>query len=133
MTAPNRNVASPGGRLGVRHRRAHTDYVTAALEARALGKADSRSLQCPSVTVPAVVTPHRLQAAFASSADAMVVRMKWLSKLLRRPEESQEDAAARGGQVLGEQADVAEAESSAARDFIIGASRSERRQEQPTR
>jgi hypothetical protein len=38
----------------------------------------------------------------------MVVRMKWLPKLLRRPGESQEDAAERGSQVLREQADAAE-------------------------
>jgi hypothetical protein len=38
----------------------------------------------------------------------MVIRMKWLSKILGRPEESQEDGAARGSQVPREQADEAE-------------------------
>lgn len=40
----------------------------------------------------------------------MVVHMKWpFSKFLRRPGESQEDAAARGSQTLREQGDAAEA------------------------
>ena len=37
----------------------------------------------------------------------MVLRMRWLSKLLGRPGESREDEAARGHKVLQEEADAA--------------------------